>query len=196
LKGSSGTIGVLWHHHHEIIISGRRARLLQERSMRATFFKRRTAKGGKVEKVFVALHVDDFLSTGTTEVLNEYIIALHKKFKMAGGETTMHYGLDIKRDRSSGTVSLGATAHIGNVIDKFQIDCTVPVFTPVATDLELDKLEGTPCTDRALHARYRSVVGTLMFPAPTCRPDISYILCLPRPVPPPEPPEHRAPTCS
>jgi hypothetical protein len=110
-----------------------------------------------VEEVFVALHADDFLSTGTTG-LNEYRIALHKKFKMAGGETTMHYGLDIKRDRSNGTVSLGATAYIGNVIDKFHIDCTVPVYTPTAnTDLELDKLEGT-CTDKALHARCRRVV--------------------------------------
>ena len=62
----------------------------------ATFIKRRTDKCGKQEEVFVALHVDDFLSTGTPKMLNDYRIALHKKFKMTGREATMHYGLDIK----------------------------------------------------------------------------------------------------
>jgi hypothetical protein len=106
-------------------------------------------------------------------VLNEYRIALHKKFKMTGGEATMHYGLDIKRDQSTGTVGLGAATYTGNAINKFDIDTSTEVYTPMASDLALDKLPGT-CPDKATNTRYRSIVGSLVFPAPTCRPDIAH----------------------
>ena len=68
---------------------------------------------------------------------------------------------------------MAATTYINNVAAKFGIDTSTSVRTPMSSDLTLDKLPGT-CTDKAMHTRYRSIVGTLMFPASTCRPDIAY----------------------
>ena len=52
------------------------------------------------EEVYVNVHVDDFLSTGTPSLLADYRRKLHKAFKMTGGLVDRHYGLRIRRGKN------------------------------------------------------------------------------------------------
>ena len=51
------------------------------------------------EECYVNVHVDDFVSTGTPKLLQQFRNALYAKFPMTGGLVERHYGLRIKRNK-------------------------------------------------------------------------------------------------
>jgi hypothetical protein len=69
--------------------------------------KRSNKPTRKLTQCYVNLHVDDFLSTGDPELVKDYRTKLHKRFKMTGGLTEEHYGLDISQN-TDGSRSIAA----------------------------------------------------------------------------------------
>jgi hypothetical protein len=120
--------------------------------------------------VAVVLHVDDFASTGEDGAVAEYRQQLHKRFIMTGGLIKEYYGLDVQvRD---GEITLGGTGYIGRMLTKLGVLQVPPgVVTPMAEELVLERLEGE-CQNKALHSRYRTVVGMVLHLAVCVRPDV------------------------
>jgi transposase InsO family protein len=119
----------------------------------------------------VVVHVDDFLSTGTPAALKKYRDALHHEFKMTGGPVTEYFGLDVKIDKTRRRASLSAQTYIINMVKKLGIS-PKKVSTPLEPDAPLQRMPGIT-TDKVLQKRYRSLVGSILHPANTCRPDVA-----------------------
>ena len=122
-------------------------------------------------RVYVNVHVDDFLSTGTPNLLADYRRRLYKASSMTGGLVERHYGLNISRGAHS-EVFVNCKTYI---LDKCS-ELNIPegsYSTPMASTLVLPKVDG-PCLDGVLHKKYRSYVGSLMHCAVTCRPDVAF----------------------
>ena len=100
------------------------------------------------EEVYVNVHVDDFLSTGTPKLLADYRRRLYKAFKMTGGPVERHYGLNIGRGDKH-EVFVDCKDYI---LDKCkELNISEGSFkTPMAANLVLPKMDG-PCLDSALH---------------------------------------------
>jgi hypothetical protein len=101
----------------------------------------------------------------------EFRKALATRFKTTGEIAHTHYGLDITR--RSKTYKLGCHSYIQQKLEAYSLTDTPIYNTPMASDLVLPKLEG-PCPDPTAQKLYRSLVGPLIFPASTCRPDIAF----------------------
>ena len=118
------------------------------------------------EGLYVIVHVDDFLSTGTDAALQEFRSRLHAKFKMTGGPVSEYYGLDVKIDRERGTADIGCASYIKRMIAKLGVVPKV-AHTPMLPDNPLPKMKGE-AKDKKLQSRYRQICGSIMHPAVTC----------------------------
>ena len=121
--------------------------------------------------IAVVVHVDDFLSTGTDAALKDFRDRIRDRFKMTGGRVTEYFGLDVEVNPVRGRATLSAKSYIGRMIVKLGIT-PKKWRTPMEVDAPLPKLRGE-CMDKQLHKRYRSLVGSIMHPAVTCRPDVA-----------------------
>jgi hypothetical protein len=121
--------------------------------------------------IAVVVHVDDFLSTGTDANLAVFRQRIRDKFTMTGGPVTEYFGLDINVCTDKGVVTLSAQSYIERMLAKLEI-APRRWSTPMEVDNPLPKIAGE-CTDKALQKRYRQLVGSIMHPAVTCRPDVA-----------------------
>jgi hypothetical protein len=122
--------------------------------------------------IFVVCHVDDFLSTGDSNKVQAYRNALHKRFKMTGGLVKEYYGLDIKNDKRKGQTSVMCKTYIERLVKKLGFTPTGKYTEPMDATLNLPK-RTEPQTDKKIHKYYRTLVGSGMHPAVTCRPDVA-----------------------
>ena len=77
-------------------------------------------------------------------------------------------GSEYKRDREKGTLEISQTQFIRNVVERFGI----PKTSPIPASLSLD-LKHVSDEDPAVDARYRKMVGSLMWIANQTRPDLA-----------------------
>merc|ERR1712093_559204 len=123
------------------------------------------------DKPLWAAYPDGSKRPGKDAAVAKFRAALHSKFKMTGGPVSEYYGLYVKVRRSSGIVDVSARGYIERLISKLK-RTPRPAYTPLPVDHPLPKMEGE-CSDLALQRKYRQLVGCLMHPAVTCRPDIA-----------------------
>ena len=71
--------------------------------------------------------------------------------------------------RSTGIIDVSASGYIERLVTKLKRRPKL-VYTPLPVDDPLPRMEGE-CTDTALQRKYRQLVGSIMHPAVTCRPD-------------------------
>jgi hypothetical protein len=72
-----------------------------------------------------------------------------------------------------GVATLSGEGNIGRMLKKLSILKVPPgVTTPMAEDLVLERQEGE-CADKALHSRYRTIVGMVLHLAVCVRPDVA-----------------------
>ena len=126
----------------------------------------------KDKTLIIVCHVDDFLSTGTPAALKKYRDALHYRFTMTGGLATEYFGLEVKIDKKRKRAALSAKTYITNMVSKLGVGIDVRVKTPLDPVIPLPRPEGVT-TDKILQKRYRSLVGSILHPANTCRPDVA-----------------------
>ena len=121
--------------------------------------------------LWVIVHVDDFCSTGEDAAVAKFRRELHAKFEMTGGKVREYYGLDVEVRRKQGTIDVRAESYIKRLVSKLK-RTPKPVYTPLAVDTALPKMDGE-CSNAALQRYYRTLVGSIMHPAVTCRPDVA-----------------------
>eukprot|EP00878_Enallax_costatus_P002708 GHUV01002897.1.p1 GENE.GHUV01002897.1~~GHUV01002897.1.p1 ORF type:complete len:1307 (+),score=342.07 GHUV01002897.1:73-3921(+) len=88
------------------------------------------------------------------------------------GEATTYLGINILRDRGSGTLSVVQQRMMDDIIAKFDLGNTKPVTTPMSCSIKLSKEEGAPLDK--VRFPYSQLVGSLMYLSICTRPDISH----------------------
>lgn len=130
----------------------------------------------------VAIYVDDLIITSPSK---EWIAA----FKVSMGETfdikdlgELHWvlGIEVIRDRAKRTTELKQTSFIDKIIGNFGMADAKTRDVPLAPRTILKREDGTPPEQRSSAefkqrlATYRSMVGSMLWPALCTRPDIAH----------------------
>lgn len=124
--------------------------------------------------LIVAVYVDDLLILGKNKMQIQHLKAqLHQRFQMTDlGPVHMYLGMQITRDRSSGTISLDQQKYICVLLKRFQMmDCNT-VSTPMETGLKLCKRVDTARPNEV--RQYQRLIGCLEYAACATRPDITF----------------------
>ena len=120
---------------------------------------------------YLAVYVDDLLYTGSDQT---YLIAfprlLEARFKCRHmGEAEWVLGIRITRDRARGTVTMTQDQFIKDLLHKNGLDDCRTTSTPAATE-RLNAHTDEPLADQA---KYRSIVGGLLYLSNATRPDVA-----------------------
>ncbi|XP_031252306.1 uncharacterized protein LOC116110236 [Pistacia vera] len=121
-------------------------------------------------RIFVSLHVDDLLVTGTDSTrLLDFKKELYKEFEMTDlGEMSFFLGMEVWQ--SSNGIFISQEKYANELLKKFAMENCKPVNTPLMQNLKLCKNDGDAKVDET---KYRSIVGCLVYLTAT-RPDIMY----------------------
>jgi len=126
------------------------------------------------EMFIIGVYVDDIVLAGKSDKRMEDVkkaIAMQFDVKDLG---KLHYflGMKIVQDEKTGKVWIGQPAYTESVLQKFGMENSKPVRTPVDTGMKLVKAtDDEECVDQKL---YQSAVGSLLYLSVGTRPDITY----------------------
>ena len=126
------------------------------------------------EMFIIGVYVDDIVLAGKSDKRMEDVkkaIAMQFDVKDLG---KLHYflGMKIIQDEKTGKVWIGQPAYTESVLQKFGMENSKPVRTPVDTGTKLVKAtDDEECVDQKL---YQSAVGSLLYLSVGTRPDITY----------------------
>jgi hypothetical protein len=116
---------------------------------------------------------------------NRTIIDLFKKslsvhFKIKDlGEAVDYLGIKIKQNASDGTITLSQEAYIKNIIKKFELKNSKPVYIPISPGLSVDLFDtNIPLLSAPMQTKYRSGIGNLTYAMQNTRPNIAYSVSL------------------
>ena len=127
------------------------------------------------EGVFiVAVYVDDIVLGGRSEAkMTAVKEELSQKFQMKDFGPLHHFlGIKVVQDRLTGAIWIGQPSYIEMVLQKFGMNDSTPVNSPVNPDVKL-----VPCEDANEvynQPMYQAVVGSLLYISTKTRPDIAY----------------------
>ena len=123
------------------------------------------------EMLFLGVYVDDIIIAGERETnLNEIKRALSGKFEIKDvGE--LSYFLGVKVEQRKNSVWIGQPAYMQNLLERFGMQESNPVATPVNVSTKLTKATDENPIDQQ---KYQSAIGSLMYLSVSTRPDISY----------------------
>ena len=163
--------GRQWHANinHSLVSKG----FVPLHADRCVYVRRRTSS-----IAIIALYVDDLLiACNTTKELTAIKRELTQKYEMQDiGEASFLLGIDIRRDRSNRSISIGQPAYINTLLMRHGMaDCnstSTPMDTAVSHEL-LTAAEGYRAAS-TLTRDYQSIIGGLMFAAICTRPDIAF----------------------
>ena len=130
--------------------------------------------------MLVALYVDDLLIAGNDMSAISWIKGeLRKLFDMKDlGESQVCLGLEIRRDRSSRTLHLSQTSYISTILERFSMQNSKPVPTPMESSFITHSWNIQDSTHAlAGEVPYRQAIGSLMFLMVGSRPDIAFSVC-------------------
>lgn len=141
-------------------------------------FYRRSATG---RLMFLFLFVDDFITSYAREDKEEWLsikAKLKQRFNIKDlGPAAWVLGMAIKRDRKARTITLDQELYITKALERYGLQECKPVTTPGVPGLDetstatTEATETTAAVDRQL---FQEMVGTLMYAAISCRPDINH----------------------
>jgi hypothetical protein len=128
--------------------------------------------------VIIALYVDDLLiaSSKTPELLS-IKRKLAQQYEMEDmGEATFILGIDIKRNRSNRSISIGQSAYFNTLLQRHGMTNCKSVSTPMdpGATYELMAAADGYQASLTLTRDYQSIIGGLMFAAICTRPDIAF----------------------
>ena len=129
--------------------------------------------------IILLLYVDDILlASSDLGMLHETKAFLPKHFEMKDmGDASYVLGIEITRDRPSGTLGLSQKAYISKILERFNMQSCSPDKAPI---LKGDKFSELQCPRNDLERKqmesipYASAVGSLMYLQTFTRPDIAF----------------------
>lgn len=129
-------------------------------------------KSNNLESI-ISLYVDDLtIASRTMDQLNKIKGALATRFNMEDmGELTYLLGIEIKRNRSKRTISIGQQKYIDDIIKRFNLEHANNAATPIDHTIRLFNNELEAKVDQA---KYQAIVGSLMYLVMGTRPDLAY----------------------
>ncbi|CAK9811716.1 Retrovirus-related Pol polyprotein from transposon TNT 1-94 [Anthophora quadrimaculata] len=124
-------------------------------------------------QVYLALYVDDGLVISESQcAIDEVLRYLKSMFNITVDLANEFIGMEITRDRPNRVIKISQSNYIDKIISKFCMDEAYPVSVPAEPGLLLSKKMNACETDERIP--YREAVGSLLFSARVCRPDIEY----------------------
>ena len=84
--------------------------------------------------------------------------------------------MEIVRDRKRKTLKIKQSKYIENMAERFGLTDAKPVYTPMDPKINLQKakIKSELHPDNEL---YRSIIGSIMYAAQLCRPDVLHAVC-------------------
>jgi len=134
---------------------------------------------GEGKVVILAVHVDDCLVTGSSQVLLDgFKMEINTKYKMTDlGPCKWLLGIKIDRDFELRTIALSQHAYIESILTRFNFDDLKPSAIPMDPSASLLKSQ-SPTTltgvARMKNVPYREAVGSLMYASMGTRLDITF----------------------
>ena len=125
---------------------------------------------------YIGVYVDDIIHiTSTLQQHTDFHKYCLKSFPTTSqGELTWILGMEIRRDRSTRTLSLNQTQAILTFLDSCDMRNVKPLATPM--DSQWKYGDEPPTIDEKLKTEYRSKVGSLSYLSQCTRPDIAYAI--------------------
>ncbi|PIK49151.1 putative Gag-pol polyprotein [Apostichopus japonicus] len=130
----------------------------------------------KGEVFIIAIYVDDILLAGkSNEHVTQVKVALAEKFAVKDmGELSYFLEVNIKQN-TNGEIWIGQPVYTEKVLQKYGMENSKPVSTPVEVSSKLVKAtEESELVDQGL---YQSIVGSLLYLSTMTRPDINFAVC-------------------
>ena len=126
------------------------------------------------EMFIIAVYVDDILLAGESDQrMNEVKKGLAKQFEMKDmGELHHFLGVKIVQKPDLKEIWIGQEAYTKSVLQKFGMESSKSVSTPVECGTKLVK--PTEDSERVDQVRYQSAVGNLLYLSTKTRPDFAY----------------------
>ncbi|CAK9821232.1 Retrovirus-related Pol polyprotein from transposon TNT 1-94 [Anthophora plagiata] len=122
-------------------------------------------------KVYLVLYVDDGLIVSENEsAIKRVLNYLESNFKITVDHADEFLGFEIKRDRERRILKICQSGYIKRIIEKFNMSEANPCSVPAEPGMFLPKQ--TPAVEGKIP--YREAIGSLLFAARVCRPDIEY----------------------
>lgn len=127
------------------------------------------------ETVLLALYVDDGLVLAKSQVtINKILEALQTEFEITVGSAAYFLGLEIKRDSSTGTITISQKQYIKRMLERFGMMDAKPVSIPAEANKRLKYLSKDEVDASMEEVPYQQAVGSLIFAACVTRPDIMF----------------------
>lgn len=125
------------------------------------------------------LYVDDILIASTSKhEIKVLKAALCQVFEMKDlGAAKKILGMELKRDRSRGTLLISREAYFDKIIRKFHMESAKPVNTPFAQHFRLSMAQSPQEQfelDDMQNVLYANLVGSLMYGMVCSRPDLAH----------------------
>lgn len=127
-------------------------------------------KKSREKILFLTVYVDDILifseSIDEIQKLHDH---LTQSFELTSqGSPEWILGINIKRDKENGTITINQEKHVQALLDEFNMSNCNPVSTPMNPGIQFNSTK--PCESPS---RYKSLVGSLIYLSTVSRPDIS-----------------------
>jgi hypothetical protein len=129
--------------------------------------------------IILAVHMDDMLIISNSKSkLAKMKLNLTKYFKVKDlGEVKFLLGIEVIRDRKSGSINLSQQAYIGQLLKRFNLQDVKPVMTPLSSGICLTQ-DNSPTTEEEKRdmadVPYTSLIGALMYATIGTQPDIMF----------------------
>ena len=131
------------------------------------------------ERIIIPVFIDDMtIVAKSKEAIQKVKDDLKKHFKLRDlGPTSFLLGVEVKRNRSTRTLTLSQRQYILDLLERFDLSNCNAVTTPLDPSVRLSSAQ-SPQTQEDIEAMrsvpYLQAVGALMYLAVATRPDISY----------------------
>ena len=127
---------------------------------------------GQRETVYLVLYVDDCLIIGPKTGVELTAAWLKEKYDCHDlGNASTYLGMQIERDRSTGTLTIHQAAYTRAIFGKYNLEECRPRNTPLEPGLSLSRVGGQPLP---ANVPYSSLIGTLLYLSVCTRPDIAF----------------------
>jgi len=125
-------------------------------------------------KIWITIWVDDLLIAGKdSKEIARVKKQLGDEFEMKDLGLVKHFlGMRITRDPSNGSISIDQTAYIRSILERFGMEASKPVSTPLATGSRLVK--ATDDDSNIDLKLYQGIVGSIMYGMLCTRPDNAF----------------------
>ena len=131
----------------------------------------RGGKNGR-DTVLLLCHVDDLFIIGANEPVGAVAQQIRLRLKTEDRPGNFFLGMEVTRDLEFSTITLSQRKYTAEILDRFGLTDCRPFTTPAEERLKLNKTDGEPLDDDG-SARYREMVGCMMYLAACTRPDIA-----------------------